>query len=162
MTGFHKHEIYQELQGELEERKQRLRDSFFSEDYISIDYSHANGWIFVDWKGYQTEKSVMTGCEKMLEAMEKFACSKVLNDNTNVLGIWTPAAAWVGSNWFPRMITSGLRQFAWVYSPSAFSRVSTDESLKHTPAPRPDIIRTFYRIDDAREWLSLKAGHSGE
>jgi hypothetical protein len=56
----------------------------------------------VDWIGYQTEKSVIEGCEKML------------NDNTRVVGIWTPAAEWVGTNWLPRMEKAGLKQFTWV------------------------------------------------
>ncbi len=157
MYSASKLEIYKELQRELEERKQKVTKPFFTEDYVSIEYMSASGWIYVDWKGYQTENSVKTGCEKMLESLSHFDCWKVLNDNTNVLGIWTPASAWVGSNWFPRMIQAGLTQFAWVYSPSAFSRVSTDVSLKHTPAPYTNLIQTFYDLDSAKQWLSAKA-----
>ena len=118
---------------------------------IFIGYDAENGWLYVDWKGYQTEHSIMTGCEKILEALKAYHCSKVLNDNTNVVGIWTPASAWVGSNWLPRLKEAGLKYFAWVYSPSAMSRVSTDEAMKNTDVP--DIVQTFEDAEAARRWL---------
>ncbi|HZG26473.1 MAG TPA: hypothetical protein VEZ17_17920 [Chitinophagaceae bacterium] len=152
MSSLNKIEIYKELQRELDERKQKAERIYFTESYISIELDKANNCLYVDWKGYQTEQSVMTGCEKMLEALLHFGLSKVLNDNTNVVGIWTPAAKWVGENWFPRMKSAGLQQFAWVYSPSRLSQISTDESLKTTPTP--DIIQTFYTIEEARSWLN--------
>ncbi len=60
---------------------------FFKEDYILIEYDSINKWISVDWKGYQTEISVKTGANKILEAVIEYQCAKVLNDNTNVVGI---------------------------------------------------------------------------
>lgn len=151
MGSSNKIDILKELQKELEERKKRLDQFFFSDSFISIELREAENFIYVDWKGYQTENSVMTGCEKMLEALQQFNLGKVLNDNTNVLGIWTPAAKWVGENWFPRMEKAGLRQFAWVYSPSRMSQVSTDVAIEATPVPQ--VIQTFYNIDEARRWL---------
>ena len=124
---------------------------FFEEDYISIEYDAAGKWLYVDWKGYQTEISVRSGCQQMLEALRHFSCHCVLNDNTRVIGIWTPAAAWVGSEWLPQMIGNGLERFAWVYSSSILSQVSTDEALRHAPPYKG--IRTFYNIELAKAWL---------
>ena len=124
---------------------------FFKEAFITIEYDAVNQWIYANWIGYQTEASVMTGCEKMLEALQTFALSKVLNDNTHVIGIWTPAAPWVGNNWMPRMKAAGLKHFAWIYSPSRLSQVSTNESIQHTPLP--DLIQTFYTIEEGKSWL---------
>ena len=91
------------------------------------------------------------GLRKMLEALQMFGLSKVLNDNTHVIGIWTPAAAWVGNNWMPRMKAAGLKHFAWIYSPSRLSQVSTNESIQHTMLP--DFIQTFYTIEEGQSWL---------
>lgn len=124
---------------------------FFGEAYITIEYDAVNQWIYANWIGYQTEASVMTGCEKMLEALKAFGLTKVLNDNTQVVGIWTPAAHWVGNNWMPRMQEAGLQHFAWIYSPSRLSQVSTNESIQHTPLP--DVIQTFYTMEEAKNWL---------
>ena len=93
----------------------------------------------------------MEGCEKMLEALIHYQVSKVLNDNTRVVGIWSPAAEWVGANWLPRMKVAGLEKLAWIYSPSRLSQVSTEEVIKCTPIP--SLIQTFNYRNAAWQWL---------
>ncbi|HEX2536244.1 MAG TPA: hypothetical protein VHK69_21030 [Chitinophagaceae bacterium] len=155
MSTPNKLDIYKELQQELEDRKKKVR--YFSDDTITIEVDLANQWLYADWTGYQTEASVMKGCEKMLEAFRQYGLTLVLNDNTRVLGIWTPAAHWVGAVWLPQMKEAGLRRFAWIYSPSALSRFSTEESLRETPDP--GIVRTFYGLNEGKNWLrSPEAG----
>jgi len=149
MNDFNKYDIYKELQKELEERKKKQK-FFYFDDFLTIE-ADPNQWLYVDWTGYQTEKSVKDGCEKMLEALLHYKFTKVLNDNTKVLGIWTPASEWVGSNWLPRMKEAGLKHFAWVYSPSIMSQVSTNEAIKKTPMP--ELVKTFFSQNEAREWL---------
>lgn len=127
------------------------KEVLLKEKSIVIEYDPVNNWILVDWIGYQTVDSVKHGCEKMLEFLSQYRCQKVINDNTNVTGIWSGASAWVGSDWLPRMSKAGLKQFAWVYSPSAFSRLSTDESLRNLN--QKEIARTFNDMEAAREWL---------
>jgi hypothetical protein len=151
MHSIQKIEVYKELQRELEERKKQLDKPFFEEDFITIEYNSLNNWLYADWKGYQTEGSVKLGCENILQALLQYKCTKVLNDNTNVLGIWTPAAKWVGAEWFPRMEKAGLKYFAWVYSPSKLSQVSTTEAIHHTPDK--ELVQTFYEIEAAKKWL---------
>ena len=124
---------------------------FFETDYVAIQEDIKNQWIFADWKGYQTEDSVKTGATKILEAMIHFKLTKVLNDNSNVVGIWSPAAKWGGTIWIPKMINAGLKHFAWVYSPSALSQFSTKETLKN--APDNEAFRTFVDIEEAKKWL---------
>lgn len=150
MQSSSKIEILRELQKELENRKPVK--SFFNEDYLSIEFDQKQGFIYSNWKGYQTESSVKNGCEKLLEALHYFHCFKILNDNTNVVGIWTPASPWVGKNWLPRMLDNGLKAFAWVYSPAMLSQVSTDEALKH--APSTEEVKTFRDIYSAIQWLN--------
>lgn len=154
MKNFNKYQLQQELKKALHNRKQDNGKYLFYEDYISIEYNDQYDWIYSDWKGYQTENSIMAGCEKLLEACQTFNCSKLLNDNTNVVGIWTPASAWVGNNWIPRVMNAGVKYFAWVYSSSAMSRVSTDESIKN--ASEPQFIHVFEDIEAAKKWLTNK------
>jgi hypothetical protein len=149
MTSPEKLNIFKELQEELEARKRKKK--LFAEEYLTIDLDAANGWLYTDWIGYQTEGSVKEGCSRMLELLKDLKLTKVLNDNTNVLGIWTPAAHWVGAVWFPQMKEAGLKHFAWVYSPAHLSQFSTNESIRETPVP--DIIQTFHAIEDAKKWL---------
>lgn len=122
----------------------------FEESFIQISYDAEEPWLYANWTGFQTVKSVKEGCEKMLQIMVEESCFKVLNDNTLVEGIWSGAAVWVGSEWFPRMSDAGLKCFAWVYSPSVFSQLSTDKALNHT---KESFVRTFYSVEEAKTWL---------
>jgi hypothetical protein len=122
----------------------------FQEKYIQIIYNSDEHWLYVNWLGFQTVKSVMEGCEKMLVCLREKSCQKVLNDNTLVDGIWSGAARWGADNWFPRMRQAGLEWFAWVYSPSVLSKLSTDKTLS---LMQPDFIQTFYDLEEAKLWL---------
>ncbi len=142
-------DLQKELQQELQQRKKKVR--LWSEDFCHIDYDLTQKWLYVNWIGYQTEKTVMEGCQKMLELVKELETCCILNDNTNVLGIWTPASVWVGTVWFPQMKAAGLTHFAWIYSPSRMSQVSADEAISNTP--EPDIIKIFYSLEEGRKWL---------
>jgi len=122
----------------------------FRETYIEISFNQEAQWIYADWRGFQTVASVKAGCEKILQALHLKGCTKVLNDNTRVQGIWSGASEWVAVDWFPRMRTAGMTCFAWVYSPSVFSQLSTDKTLNHT---NEGFVKTFYDIKQAASWL---------
>ena len=122
------------------------------EDFIEIAYDTEETWLHVTWKGYQTVGSVQEGCEQMLVWLTAYQTDRVLNDNTQVLGIWQGAAAWLATNWFPRMQQAGLQRFAWVYSPSRFSQVSTDTTLALMDADAVG-VRVFSNLTEATTWL---------
>ena len=154
VKGFNKYQLQQELKKELHNRKRDSSRYYFYDDFITIEYMDQLDCIYADWRGYQTESSVKEGCEKLYEGIKLFNCTKILNDNSNVVGIWTPVSAWVGGTWLPRMKTAGLKFFAWVYSPTSMSRFSTDESIRNTEVP--EIVQTFEDIETARDWLRSK------
>ncbi|WP_181304589.1 hypothetical protein [Rufibacter sp. XAAS-G3-1] len=124
----------------------------FQDTYISIIYNQEQHFIHADWIGFQTKQSVQEGCERILETMGHLECFKVINDNTHVEGIWSSAAEWVGTDWFPRMRQAGMASFAWVYSPSMFSRLSADKSLRFTYDTTG--IEVFDSVEEATAWLA--------
>lgn len=123
---------------------------------LDIDLDLKNKCLYANWKGFQLIESIKKGCEHMLELLKQHDCTSVLNDNTNVTGVWSGASEWVAVDWFPRMKAAGLKKFAWVYSPSYFSRLSTDKTLSATPEEivKENIIGVFSDIEKAREWLN--------
>lgn len=123
----------------------------YRDEHIVIEYNSSGDWIYVNWRGYQNFDSVVAGCEKLLELMKEHACYKILNDNTLVEGQWSTASKWGGDIWIPAMREAGLKWFAWVYSQSMFSRLSTDKMIKR--ANNPDYIKIFDHIDLAEDWL---------
>jgi hypothetical protein len=156
MRNINKYQLQQELKKELHNRKQDSGKYFFYDDYITIEYNDQFDFIYADWRGYQTEHSVMAGCEKILEACQAFHCPKVLSDSTNVAGIWPAASAWVST-----IRKAGVKHFAWVYSSGNMSSVSTDESIRNGDestrnADGHDLIKTFDDVETAKAWLKEK------
>jgi hypothetical protein len=122
------------------------------EQYFCIYYDTDEAWLYVDWTGYQTSASVMRGCNHMVDWLVHYQTDAVLNDNTCVLGIWSGAAEWGATDWFPRMKAAGMKHFAWVSSPSRLSQVSTDATLSQMDA-EPFGVKVFNTIAEARDWL---------
>ena len=126
------------------------QEFLFEETFIRISYDPEEDWIYADWRGFQRPPSIREGCEQMLLALKKCQTTRVLNDNTHVEGIWSAASEWIARDWFPRMRQGGLEWFAWVYSTSVLSQLSTDKTLHHT---LEGFVRTFYDVESARRWL---------
>ncbi|HEX8438488.1 hypothetical protein [Archangium sp.] len=126
------------------------RRLLYTSENLDIHHEEPDGWLYADWKGYQSVDMVKSGCEEMLRHLKALRLSKVLNDNTHVSGIWVGAAYWVATHWFPRMQEAGLRHFAWVQSPSRLSQISAETTLERAPSS-PAVL--FNDIASATEWL---------
>ncbi len=124
----------------------------FRESFIDISYDPEASLLHVNWNGYQSVDSIRHGSEKVFELMQKHEAYLVLNDNTHILGIWRDAADWLARDWFPRMKDAGLKRFAWIYSPSRFSQVSTDATLSLIDSAAFG-VKTFNDKADALAWL---------
>jgi PAS domain S-box-containing protein len=142
------------LHSEQEATAKTDTNTFYEDEHISVSYNKSKGRLDVDWKGYQNLESVKKGGLIMLEMLQKNSCSMVLNDNTHVLGSWAEAADWAGGEWFPMMEKAGLKYFAWIYSPSMFSKLAADKSVD--TAVGNVAIELFTDIGAAREWLDTR------
>jgi hypothetical protein len=124
--------------------------TLYKDDNIHIELNEEECWLEVDWTGLQTDDTVKRSCMIMLEILRDHKCSKVINDNSNVVGSWSEAVDWGAEVWFPAMMDAGLKHFAWVYSPSVFSRLSTDKTIDLTGK---NIFKTFDDKQEAAQWL---------
>ena len=120
--------------------------------HLTISYDHQHGWLYADWHGNQDMNSVQNGATELLRLMKEHHCHKILNDNTLVTSMWSEAAEWGGTEWFPAMEASGLQYFAWVYSTNVYSRLSTDLTLQFKPGS--PVVATFDDFDTAKAWLA--------
>ena len=125
--------------------------TLLEDSHIVISYDHLNDWLIADWRGDQNLTTVQHGGGEILRLLVAQQCHKVLNDNSNVTSMWSEAAEWAGTEWFPAMTAAGLQYFAWVYSPNTYSRLSTDLTLQFTgTAP---VVATFDELATAQAWL---------
>lgn len=118
---------------------------------LTISYDYAHEWLYLDWHGHLDDDSVMAGALKLLELLPLERCSKVLNDNTHISGIWADAAKWGGQEFFPLLHAAGCRYFGWVYASDTYSKLSAELALEHTSAGI--IIMTFRDVATATAWL---------
>ncbi|WP_121810273.1 ATP-binding protein [Mucilaginibacter kameinonensis] len=125
--------------------------TYYDGSFIRIRYQQVGEYMDVDWLGYQNYDSVVKGCEILLDLMKKNDCQKVLNDNTHVKGNWSEASDWGAEVWFPAMAEAGLNKFAWIYSPSTFSRIAAKKSLPSAY----EVVQVAFFDDknEARDWL---------
>lgn len=126
--------------------------SFYEGSFIKMRYEPQGQYINVDWLGYQNYDSVVKGCEIMLDLMKQNGCHLILNDNTHVKGNWSEASDWGAQVWFPAMAGAGLKKFAWIYSPSTFSRIAAGKSL---PSDYDAVQVAFFdERNTALNWLT--------
>jgi CheY-like chemotaxis protein len=124
----------------------------YHESFIDVSYHPGTQVLHANWRGYQSVESIQQGCERILALMVSYKTYLVLNDNTQMLGIWRGAAAWLAKDWFPRMKQGGLQRFAWISSPSRLSQVSTDATLSLMDAEAFG-IKIFDNKAEALAWL---------
>src|SRR5688572_12969856 len=122
----------------------------FSNDSLVISYEEKTGIICMDWKGEQNLETVKLGCNKLIKLLREVNCHKILNDNTHVRGSWSDASEWVATECLPNLKEAGLEYIAWVYSPSKFSQLSTNETLNLNKSV---VAVTFQDVEAAKKWL---------
>ncbi len=126
-------------------------DQYYKDPHITILRTEGSDYLEVDWTGFQTVDTVKAGGMRMLEMLKANGVTKVVNDNSHVLGSWSEAADWAGEEWFPMMAEAGLRYFAWVYSPSVFSRLSAEKAVAVKEGAAT--VQFFTSTEEAIKWL---------
>jgi hypothetical protein len=128
----------------------------YSDSSIDISLDLSTGILHANWKGYQSLNTGTQGCAHILDMMVRHNAFLILNDNTDVRGLWMGAAEWAAREWFPRMKESGMRRFAWVYSPAKFSQISADTAMALLD-PDEFGVRVFHEKAVALDWLMQPA-----
>jgi hypothetical protein len=115
---------------------------------IEIKYDPDTKIMFIDWIGLQTQDLLRTSGEDIHTLFRDKECTRILNDNTHVVGPWYHSVEWTSQEWFPRMFAAGLKRFAWVISPDIFAHLSAKRAL-----PDSGLVKTFEEYEEAYNWL---------
>lgn len=128
--------------------KTKNMESLFKAKNIEISYDPANKYLYCNWLGFQNKESIVKSGGIILDLLKQKRVTKVLNDNSQVTGPWQDAADWTVKEWFPNMIKSGLKHFAWIFSPNIFSELSAKKAM-----PGNEFVKSFNDYRDAQTWL---------
>ena len=123
---------------------------------LDLNYNGAEGYLYANWYGFHSLYSVKAGGFKILDVIKKHKCSMLLNDNTYLMGSWESAAEWITSDFIPMAIQAGLKYVAWIYSPSTFSKMATDHTIRGSEGNIT--LRAFDSKTAGIQWLKEVAG----
>jgi hypothetical protein len=124
--------------------------TLFQETFLDILCDEDIPCLHMNWKEYQSDSTIKEGCERLLQLMSEHKIYKILNDNTNALGIWTGVTKWLVFDFRPRAIKAGFICCAHVYGPSRLSQISA-EAAQILLGPFTDNIKGFKSIHEAKE-----------
>jgi hypothetical protein len=127
---------------------------------LVIAFEPAHALIYANWLGAQDEAAIRGGGAAMLEAMramhQAHGCTKVLNDNRQVEGVWGHSVDWAAKEWLPAMVDAGLSSFAWILSKMALVNMSGVRMRIRVDANATELMATFPDEDSARAWLASR------
>ena len=126
--------------------------TYYHTNKVTIDYIPEKQLLQADWNGFQNIDTVLNGGLKMIDLVSKTKVTKVLNDNTGVLGNWGEASGWGATHFFPLIEKAGCKYFAWIYSPSTFAQLAAQKS-SDAVVSNNIALRFFNNPDEAILWL---------
>jgi hypothetical protein len=124
----------------------------YQADDLEVLLDETHGWLYANWMGRHHDASIKEGINLMIDLMAEHQVVKVLNDNTNMSGIWIGVAGWLVWDALPRARKAGLHSFAHVFGSNGFPRASAEAALKLLGSGASD-IKTFENIEVAKSWL---------
>jgi PAS domain S-box-containing protein len=129
------------------------REGYYMTNQLGLDltYNGIGNYLCANWYGFHSFHTVKAGGLKLLEAIKRHKCTALLNDNTHLMGSWENATEWIATDFVPLLKQTGLTHFAWIYSPSAFSKMATDHTVDILP--NEIVVRTFNNKEEGIKWL---------
>ena len=101
---------------------------------LTILYDPVYECLLARWSAVQTLDSLRAGYTLLLEKMQRYACSRLLDDHRELHLLWADLADWFDTNWTPRARQAGLTSHAVVFARYIFARSSTELVLRRVRA----------------------------
>ncbi len=127
---------------------------------VILDNEYATLWYFPKEKIIQHQfKKLARGDDfrdvllKGAEAFEKYRCTKWLSDDGKIGVLNKKDTDWGETNWTPRVIKAGWKQWANVMPDRVAGQMRIKEVIKHFKSFGVE-VRTFEDAEAAYQWLS--------
>jgi hypothetical protein len=104
--------------------------SLYKDNSLEIKYDALLDILYSNWQGVQTEETILAGYKKILQMIDQHSPKALLDDHSQISGLWSGASEWIADEWFPLAKLKGLQFIAFVYSRHQFSRLSTMKAIK--------------------------------
>jgi hypothetical protein len=118
---------------------------------LVIYYDFRNDWLYLDWQGNVTLPVLQEACLALTDCFLHRPYPRVLNNNEQVTSVSWGIALWLVTDFLPHMTLAGVRQVAWVFSPSLQGRSMVQLVLSWLPG---EALTAFDDLASAVEWLA--------
>lgn len=129
----------------------QLQANSYEDDFIALMFHERDDFIEVLWKGVQNYDSIKTGGKLILDLVQKTQCSKILNDDSALIGNWAEASNESMNAWFSALERGGIKYFGWVHSTGIFNRLAAKDRLAQTVGELK--IKFFENKSAAKAWI---------
>lgn len=124
-----------------------------SSPQVSVYYDSHNEWLYVEWEGKITLPVAQQACLQLAHCALERPYTRVLNNNTYVTGVELSVGPWLALHFMPHLALAGVRQMAWVCSPTLAGLNLVQTILQWLPRLEATI---FTDTEDAVRWLQQR------
>ena len=122
----------------------------FTLSQVTVSFDAANDWLYVEWAGELTLPVVKRACVELAHCLLERPYPRVLNCNAQVTDVSLEVGAWLACHFMPHLRLAGIRQLAWISSPTL-----PGLNMMHTVLnwlPKLEVV-TFTDLEAAVYWL---------
>jgi hypothetical protein len=117
---------------------------------ISIYYDTCNDWLFVDWQGDLSLRTIQLASLELAQCVLVRPYARVLNSNLLVTSISWDVAPWLLTELLPHLRLAGVEHLAWVRPETLRGQQLVNAMLSRLPGL---CVCLFDEMDQAVTWL---------
>jgi hypothetical protein len=130
---------------------------YFDKRWVTIRWDEFSRAVWVEGKAYAEGEELRQSSQAIYELFTQHRCSRYLADNRYLAPISQADQRWINEEWFPRMISAGLRYMAVVTARASVTRLSIRQIFSKING-MPLVTANFDDIEEARRWLRSETG----
>ncbi len=124
---------------------------FANHAFCRTEYIPAEHWLRTNWQGFVAPMDAEQGAAGALEAMRQTPSPYLLNDNSQIQGLWFDSVDWLQQVWVPQATHLGLRYVAHVLQPH--TEADLISLLTNDPFANKFNLQLFTTAEEAAVWL---------
>jgi hypothetical protein len=121
--------------------------------YLKIIWDEETRSMISQWRGGHVGRNIKEGLDATLaEYKKKLPGAQWIGDTTDIGVIGLEEQAWIGSDWFPRLLATGVQFMAVIEPKSAVAKLMVNQITEKIPGTQ----LTQYHcvsLEEAREWM---------
>lgn len=124
---------------------------FADHAFCVTEYIPAERWLRTTWQGFVVPTDAKQGAAGALEALGQTPVPYLLNDNSQIQGLWFDSVDWLQRVWAAQAAQLGLRYVAHVLQPH--TEADLEQLLTNKPFANSFELQLFTTADEAAAWL---------